>query len=488
MGNFFQAPYLLEAVVVVLGLVLLMLEAFLPKADKRLVAYIALIGLTAVLVACFNMSAPANLDHSFWSFYAVDDLAFFYKHLAILATMLVIVMAIEYTPVLEEYISQETKQGGVGEFFCLPVFVCAGLMWMASAQEFITIFVALETVTISFYVLVAFMRRNVGSLEAGVKYLILGALSTGVFVYGLTWVFGLTGETHLDRVGTALNTLEGSDKAVLFAFTLVLVGLAFKVAAVPFHVWVPDVYQGAPTPVTAYLSVGSKAAGFIVASRILEPFLQMDRLQGAFITILLVITAATILFGNLAAIPQTNFKRLLAYSSISHAGFLLLALSCTPDKFELSPQSVVAFYLATYLFMTMLCFLVLTVIRRNTQSDDIKAFQGLHKRSPFLAFGLLIGVVSLAGVPLTAGFFGKFFVFTLAIDSGQWFLLGLAVFGAATGFYYYLKVARAMYWDEPTTQGTIEVSNLARLTILALIIATIFFGVYPRPILALLGA
>ena len=366
MGNFLEAPYLLEAVVVALGLALLMLEAFLPKADKRLVAYIALIGLAGVLVASFNMRAPENLDHSFWSFYATDHLAFFYKHIAILATMLVIVMAIEYTPVLEKYVSQSSKQGGLGEFFCLPIFVCAGLMWMASAKEFITIFISLETVTISFYVLVAYMRRNVGSLEAGVKYLILGALSTGFFVYGVTWIFGLTGETHLDKIGTALAALEGSNAAVLFAFALILVGLGFKVAAVPFHVWVPDVYQGAPTPVTAFLSVGSKAAGFIVATRILQPFLEMERLQSSFITVLVVVTGATILFGNFAAIPQTNFKRLLAYSSISHAGFLLLALTCTPDKFQLNSGQVVAFYLATYLFMTMLCFLVLTIIRRST--------------------------------------------------------------------------------------------------------------------------
>lgn len=488
MGNLLEAPYLLEAVVVALGLVLLMLEAFLPKADKRLVAYLALAGLAGVLVASFNVRAPANLDHSFWSFYATDNLAFFYKSMALLATMLVIVMAIEYTSVLEKFVSQGAKQGGLGEFFCLPVFVCAGLMWMASAQEFITIFVSLETVTISFYILVAYMRRNVGSLEAGVKYLILGALSTGFFVYGVAWVFGLTGETNLDRVGTALAALEGGDAAVLLAFTLILVGLAFKVAAVPFHIWVPDVYQGAPTPVTAYLSVGSKAAGFVIATRILQPFLQMERLHGSFMAVLVVITGATILFGNFAAIPQSNFKRLLAYSSISHAGFLLLALCCTPETFQLGAADVVAFYLATYLLMTMLCFLVLTIVRRATDSDEIAAFHGLHKRSPFLAFALLVGVVSLAGVPLTAGFLGKFFVFMLAVDSGQWVLLGFAVVGAACGFYYYLKVARAMYWESPGELAAIEVSPLARVVILILVVATIAFGVYPAPILGMLGS
>jgi NADH-quinone oxidoreductase subunit N len=477
--------YYLEGSVVVLGLVLLMLEAFLEKADKRLVGYLALAGLAGVLVASFNVDTTTS-GHIFWSFYSVDKLALFYKSLSILATMLVIVLAIEYTPVLEKYVSPGSKQGGLGEFFCLPVFVCAGLMWMASAKEFITIFVALETVTISFYVLVAYMRRNVGSLEAGVKYLILGALSTGFFIYGVTWVFGLTGETELDKVGVALKALEGCNGAALFAFTMILVGLGFKVAAVPFHIWIPDVYQGAPTPVTAFLSVGSKAAGFIVASRILAPFLEAEQLQNSVITVLVIVTGATLLFGNLAAIPQTNFKRLLAYSSISHSGFLLLALCCTPDKFPMEPGEVVAFYLATYMFMTMLCFLVLVIIRRNQESEDMMGFQGLFQRSPFLAFALLIGVVSLAGVPLTAGFMGKFFVFTLAVDSKQWVLLGIAVFGAACGFYYYLKVARAMFWDEPAETGAIEVSPLATVVLVLLIAATLFFGVYPAPILELL--
>ena len=479
--------YYLEGSVVLLGLILLMLEAFLGKADKRLVGYLALVGLAGVLVASFFVDTTTS-DHVFWSFYAVDSLALFYKSLSILATMLVIVMAIEYTPVLEKYVSDDAKQGGVGEYFCLPVFVCAGLMWMASAKEFITIFVALETVTISFYVLVAYMRRNVGSLEAGVKYLILGALSTGFFVYGVTWIFGLTGETELSKVADALKAADIHEGAALFAFAMILAGLAFKVAAVPFHIWVPDVYQGAPTPTTAFLSVGSKAAGFIVASRIIAPFLDSEALQGSVLIVLAVVTGATLLFGNLAAIPQTNFKRLLAYSSISHAGFLLLALCCTPENFELSSAEVVAFYLATYLFMTMLCFLVLVIVRRSQESEEMLGFQGLFQRSPFLAFALLIGVVSLAGVPLTAGFLGKFFVFTLAVDSGQYALLGLAVVGAACGFYYYLKVARAMFWDEPAESGAIEVSLLAKFVLLLLIGATIFFGIYPSPILGLLTA
>ncbi|CAN5317451.1 NADH-quinone oxidoreductase subunit N [soil metagenome] len=485
--------YYLEAATVVLGLTLLMLEAFLERADRRVLAWVGIAGLGGILVATFCATGapdvPAHELSSFWSFYAADKLAIFYKIVALLATILVLFMAIDYAPMLEEFASKTHSTGGLGEFFCIPVFVCAGLMWMASAIDITSIFVSLELVTISFYVLVAYLRRSAGSLEAGVKYLILGALSTGFFVYGITWLFGLTGETSLLRIGWALQGIAGAGTApILFAFALILVGLGFKVAAVPFQIWVPDVYQGAPTPVTAYLSVASKAAGFIVLTRMLEPFLLTPEIRDQVITVLLVVAGATLIYGNLAAIPQSNFKRLLAYSSISHSGFLVLALACAdPQKFDLSPGSVVGFYIATYLLMTILSFLVLTVVRRHGGSDDLSAFDGLHQRSPFLAFALLVGVVGLAGVPLTAGFLGKLFVFNLAVDQGHYILLAIAILGAAAGFYYYLKVARSMYWVPPTTNGAvIAISLPTRLVISALVISIIVFGINPAPILDLL--
>jgi len=289
-----------------------------------------------------------------------------------------------------------SPQAGLGEFFALPIFTCAGLMWMVSAIDFVMIFVSLELVTISFYVLVAFMRRNAASLEAGTKYLILSAVSTGFLVYGITWIFGVTGETSLARVATVLVDPAIESGPALFGMLLVLVALGFKIAAVPFQIWVPDVYQGAPTPVTAFLSVGSKAAGFVVLLRVLQPFFVLPQTE----RLLILVALATLIYGNLAALPQSNLKRLLAYSSIAHAGYLLIGVVCLDGD-------AVVYYLVAYLLMTLLSFAVLVAVAKQA-GDNIEDFNGLGKRSPFLAFAMLIAMASLAGLPFTAGFLGKF--------------------------------------------------------------------------------
>ncbi len=308
----------------VLGLFVLMVEAFFEQIDKRTLAFTAIFGLAAVLAASFFLTpAPADVAATgFWNFYTADPLAIFFKRFALVTTILVLVMMIDYAPIVRQSIHGTTHQSGLGEFFALPIFTCAGLMWMASAIDFVMIFVSLELVTMSFYVLVSFTRRNPATLEAGVKYLILSALSTGFLVYGITWIFGVTGETNLARITAALANPAIETGPALFGMVLVLVALGFKIAAVPFQMWVPDVYQGAPTPVTAFLSVGSKAAGFVVLLRVLQPFFilpQMERL-------LTVIALLTLIYGNLAALPQSNLKRLLAYSSIAHAGYLLIGV------------------------------------------------------------------------------------------------------------------------------------------------------------------
>ncbi len=477
--------YYLEIAVVVLGLVLLLVEAFTPPQHKRRIGWAALAGIAATFLLLLTVKSHCGCDSPMWQFYDDSSLSLFFKGLALLCTAFVLMLGLEYLPVLEKYSARAGGGPATGEFFALPVLICAGLMWMASAIDITTIFLSLELTTIGFYIMVAYMRRNVGSLEAGVKYLILGALSTGILVYGLSWLFGATGQTGLDAIRTALPSAARGP--ALFAFALILIALCFKIAAVPFHFWVPDVYQGAPTPVTAFLSVGSKAAGFLVAIRLMEPFLAVESLRTTCIAILVAVACATLILGNLAAIPQGNFKRLLAYSSISHAGFLLLALASDRHTGELTSTRIIAFYLSAYLCMTLLAFAVLIIINKSTGSDELKAFDGLHRRNPFLGFATLIAAASLAGVPLTAGFLGKFFVFIAAAGAQQWLAIGIAVAGAAAGFYYYFKVIRHVYWNTaPEGAAAIPVSPVAKSLLIILIAATLVLGVYPQLILGLL--
>ena len=485
-----MSPILLEAAVVALGVFLLLVEMFSARNDKKIIAWLGISGLSLVFVLSFYAVLPptavssTGVTPSYHAFYSSDARAMFFKRFALLTTIVTLIMSVDYLGVVRKFTPGATAQGGLGEFLALPVLTCAGLMWMASAVDFVMIFVSLELVTISFYVLVSYTRRNAATLEAGVKYLVLGALSTGFFVYGITWIFGITGQTNLERVAAFLKDYHGSPVPVLFSFVLLTIALGFKIAAVPFQIWVPDVYQGAPTPVAAFLSVGSKAAGFVVFIRVLNAFSVAPAIQGKMELILLVIAAATLLYGNLAALPQNNLKRLLAYSSIGHAGYLLVAVASGANR---GASDAIAFYLAAYLPMTLLAFLVMIVVANHSAGDDIADFNGLSKRSPLLAFAMLMAMVSLAGLPFTAGFMGKFLVFEVALEQRQYLLAALGVLSVACGFYYYLRVVRAMYFQPvstgPEVTATIPVGLLTRGTIALLVAAIFVLGIYTEPIL-----
>ncbi|PTX92911.1 hypothetical protein DB345_14795 [Spartobacteria bacterium LR76] len=476
-------PYALEISVVCVGIFLLMVDAFL-KTDKTTIAWTGVVVLLAIFGLTFALGPmPKGVIPE--AFYVLDPTALFFKRFLLLATVLTLILSIDYSPVYQKFVPAAVPQAGLGEFFTLPVFACAGMMFMVSANDFIMIFVALELVTITFYVLVASMRKNQGSLEAGVKYLILGALSTGFLVYGITWLYGITGYTSLDGIQSVLPRVpEQYQPSVLFGLGLVLVALGFKVAAVPFQFWVPDVYQGAPTPVTAYLSVASKAAGFVVLLRVLEPFVTTPTFQVKVFGILTILAAVTLILGNLAAMSQQNLKRLLAYSSIAHAGYLLVAVASLSAP---GAKVAIGFYLGGYLLMTFLAFLVLLNVAKVSGGDDIRDFNGLGKRSPVLALALLISMLSLAGLPFTIGFLGKFFIFEAALASGQYVLVVLGAITVACGFYYYLKVVMAMYWQPPAPSATnIQVSPFGQFLIALLVLAIIIFGIFPQPILGAL--
>ncbi len=485
-----MSPISLEIAVVVLGVLLLLVEMFADRLNKKNLAWLGILGLSVVFVLSFYATIPPDapsttgIAPSYHSFYSSDARAMFFKRFALLTTIVVLILSVNYLGVVRKFTPGASAQGGLGEFLALPVLTCAGLMWMASAVDFVMIFVSLELVTISFYVLVSYTRRNAASLEAGVKYLVLGALSTGFFVYGITWIFGITGQTNLELVATFLKTYHGSPTPVLFSFVLLTIALGFKIAAVPFQIWVPDVYQGAPTPVAAFLSVGSKAAGFVVFIRVLNAFSAAPGIQSKMEMILIVIAVATLLYGNLAALPQNNLKRLLAYSSIGHAGYLLIAVASGANH---TASDAIAFYLAAYLPMTLLAFLVMIIVANESAGDDIADFNGLSRRSPYLAFAMLMSMVSLAGLPFTAGFMGKFLVFQVAIEQGHYVLAALGILAVACGFYYYLRVVRAMYFQPigigPDVSSTIPMDLLTRGTIAVLIAAILILGIYPAPFL-----
>lgn len=464
-------PANLEIAVILLGMTVLMLEAFAAKIDRQVLAFAGIVGLTIVLIATFFLAPNAPEQASgFWSFYTADPLSIFFKRFALVTTILVLIMMIDYAPVLRSLSGAGTAQPALGEFFALPILTCAGLMFIVSAIDFVMIFVSIELVTVSFYVLVSFTKKDPTTLEAGVKYLILSAVATAFLVYGIAWIFGVTGETNLQRVTAAFANGNTNENAAVFGAVLVLVALGFKIAAVPFQIWVPDVYQGAPTPVTAFLSVGSKAAGFVVLLRVLRPFMMLPNME----RLIVLIALLTVTYGNLAALPQNNLKRLLGYSSIAHAGYLLIGVACFAGQ-------AVTFYLVAYLLMTLLSFGVLIIVAQQT-GEQISNFDGLARRSPFLAFAMLIGMASLAGVPFTAGFFGKFFIFNAAIAHRQTGLVIVGIITVACGFYYYFKVVRAMYWQPTAKIDDVPVSGLSRVTMSALIVVIIWLGIYPQPI------
>ncbi|MFT3990598.1 MAG: NADH-quinone oxidoreductase subunit N [Luteolibacter sp.] len=490
--------YYLEALTVLLGIILLMAEAFSSGKSKAWVGLIAALGLAIILGLTVTAIGPQQKPDAawaswpIWNFYQFDSLAKFYKGFALLTTLIIIILAVDYRGILARFTDHPGSENGTGEYYCLPVFACSGMMWLASARDLAGAFVALELVTVTFYILVAYMRRNVGSLEAGVKYLILGALSTGFLVYGIAWIYGTTGTMNFNTLEGLLNDGRGlalPRTPLLFGVALVIIGLGFKIGAVPMQAWIPDVYQGAPTPTTAFLSVGSKAAGFVLAIRFLTPFLYSAITREPLLILLLILAIATLLFGNLAAIPQTNFKRLLAYSSIAHAGFLLLALAAgkadAPNA--LGSVKVVSFYLATYLLMTLGVFFILAQVRSQRDGEAISDFRGLGKTNPRLALALTILLAALAGVPLTAGFWGKFFVFSLAARAGLWIGIVAAIVAAAAGFYYYFKTIRTIWWSAPAQETPIKLPTLSTFFITALTVAVVVLGFWPQPIWVLLN-
>lgn len=487
--------YYLEALTVTLGILLLVAEAFVPSKSKTWIGLAGIVGLLLVLALTFRAIGPDNAaegkswaKYALWDLYKFDAAARFYKIMALVTAIFVLILAVDYRSVLAKFSADKGSEEGTGEYYSLIIIATAAMMWMASAKNLAFLFVSLELLTVTFYILVAFMKRNVGSLEAGVKYLILGALSTGFLVYGIAWIYGATGSLDLAQITLAAGYEGTPGTPLLFGVALVIIALGFKVGAAPMHFWIPDVYQGAPTPTTAFLSIGSKAAGFMALISFLAPF-SHTHYAGKIFSALVILACITLIIGNFGAIPQNNFKRLLAYSSIANAGFILLAIAANRTGEDgLSSAKIVGFYLASYLIMTMAAFFILNIIRVQSGSDNIDALDGLAKRNPILAVATTVIMASLAGVPLTVGFLGKFFVFQAAMASQMWIPVIIAAIAAAAGFYYYFKVLRAIWWNAPNQKEPVpfDSTSIFSFALTILTVAILVFGVWQQPLMNLL--
>jgi len=466
----------LEMLVIGLGLVLMLADLFVPAERRRFLGYAAIAALGVLLVTCLG---DAGTGKAFNGAFINDGLALYFKRFFLVAAMLVLFIAAEFADRLV----------AVAEYYSLILFALAGMLFAASANDFAMLFVSIELITITFYVLVSFQRGKLTSLEAGVKYLILGALSSAFMIFGIALIWGTTGKLNFTELA-AVASQFAADKVFLLGVLLVLVGLGFKIAAFPFQIWAPDVYQGAPTPTTAFLAVGSKAAGFVLLLRVL--FTAVPAVTAHWANLLIVISGITILYGNLCALPQRNLKRLLGYSSISHAGYLLLGVAAL----NASGQAAILYYLAGYLFTVLAAFLVIALVLRQLDTEDISGLAGLNQRSPLLAATMTISMVSLAGIPPLAGFFGKFLLLKSVVEAAQttgnhgyYCLVFTALAGVVISLYYYFGVIKAMYWSRETKDfSAIELSAPAMVTAWICIAGMFWLGLFPNTLLTLANA
>lgn len=461
-----------ELLVLALGLGLLLVDLWLPPAAKRKLGYVAAAGVGLILLyslCCVRLAPGQPVQYAFGQMYALDALALFFKRFFLLAALIVLLMSVEFA---------DRIATGIAEFYALILFALAGMVFAASANNFALLFVSMELITVTFYVLASFERTRVGSLEAGVKYLILGALSTGFTVFGIALVYGISHTLTFDVLASVAGQLAGH-KIFLFGLALILAGLGFKMAAFPFQIWAPDVYQGAPTPVTAFLAVGSKAAGFVLTLRVL--FTAVPEILEPWVCVFAVLSGGSILYGNLCAIPQRNLKRLLGYSSIAHAGYLLLGIAALSD----AGRAAVLYYLSGYLFTVLAAFTVICLALRHVEGEDLSALAGLHRRSPLLAATMTLAMASLAGIPPLAGFFGKFLLLKAVLEqapahSGYYCLTFTALAGVVISLYYYFGVVRAIYWSAVATDlSPISVSWPIRVAIYGCIAGMFYLGSFP---------
>jgi NADH-quinone oxidoreductase subunit N len=466
---------------------ILLIDLMLPKEMKWANAVTAMIGVLFSVGGVYKIqlwmgSSPGSfgLMHTM----LVDRFALYFWYLFLAATAIAILMSVRYL---------ETEHENHGEYYALMLLSVAGMMCMAAGFDIVLIFIGLELMAISTYVLVGFLRRDRRSNEAALKYLLLGAFSSGIFAYGLSLLYGLTGSTNLGVIqqDLARHVLNSEYKPVaIVALLTTITGLLFKIAAIPFHQWAPDAYEGAPTSITGFMSVAVKAAGWAMLIRVLVVGLMPMR--PIWVPVLVFVSIATMTGANFAALTQTNTKRLLAYSSIAHVGYMLLGLiagTAAPNGLSADGIKGILIYLLVYTFMNLGAFAVITSLRhKNVIGDELDDLNGLYSRAPVEAVLMLIFMLSLAGIPPLAGFWGKYFIFLSLISTGHYALASLGVLYSVFGLYYYLKIANAMFMGK-TEKGEerLPVSLTMRAAIAVSAIATLYIGLLPNSFIELVN-
>lgn len=508
------AVILPEIELTLFGLGVLLIDFTLGVKERYLNAGLALAGTVFSAYTIWKLRIPVAANGSLLGFHEsviVDPFFLFFAALFLAATALVILLSVKYL---------EIEQEQEGEYYALLLFACVGMMFMASGFDLIVMFLGLETMALSFYVLTGFLRREKRSNEASLKYVLLGALSSGILAYGFSFLYGLTASTNVDRIGSALGQLRSLAHAVavshlpgdqgeamrqalertlpiaqnldpvllqlipILAFVLVAVGLFFKVAAVPFHQWAPDVYEGAPTPITTYVSMASKTASFALLLRLFQYIFTISRTE--WIYLVAGVAVASLTWGNLAALTQTNIKRLLAYSSISHVGYILLgvvgAFSVEGTKLNDAGTTGIAFYLFAYVFMTTGAFAVVIVLRqKGLIGEELEDLNGLYQRSPAAAVLLLVFMLSLAGIPPTAGFMGKYFIFLSLIETHHPVLAVFAVLYIVPALYYYFRIVVHAWLKAPGEAPRPVISSAQAVALSVAVFVTLAAGLYPEP-------
>ena len=457
------------------GMGLLVLDFLIPKEKKHWISLFSLIGIGAATIHWYRLYRSGGVGHAFYDMISLDSFSLFFQLTVLIAAALTVLMSYRYLDV-------EGEQHG--EYYALILFSTSGMMFMAAALDLVTIFVGLELMSISVYVLVGLLRGNMRSNEASLKYFLLGAFSTGVLLYGMSLLYGISGSTNLQLIGQAVSQ-DADNPVVVVGAVAMLAGLFFKVAAVPFHMWAPDAYEGAPTSVTAFMSVAVKAAAFAIFYRIL--MVSLGSIHELSMVLIAVVAILTMTIGNWAAVTQTNVKRLLAYSSISHAGYVLLGLAAGT---ELGIRAG-AVYLFLYTFMNLGAWAVVLLLRRRSiageQMDD---FNGLFFRNPCVAVLMLLFLLSLGGIPPLAGFIAKYYVFAAVVDvyltTGSQLMLWLgvvAVINAVVALYYYIRIVLAMFIRELTEPAELNFSVGTSIALAATAVATVLFGIFPGSII-----